>query len=259
MLRRILPSSVLLSALLLPPAAGWSQVELGHTDTLKAHLENLRPAGKVNAEAAINLALGHARLGDYKLAHSWLTRAVELGAEPLRVQLLRADLYTRDLKWDSAFSAWFEVMEAAPHNPYAPFMLWTLLREREAPKGFDVRRVREALVERGFHIEPSPARPPDRERARTLREEGDAALKAARFGEAADLFRAAIAAADDEAASYLLLARAYDRLKAPERAVNTLRLYLLFELRENRDRRLAQQRVDEAERTLGLALEKARR
>jgi tetratricopeptide (TPR) repeat protein len=247
-------------ALILATGSGaLAQVELGSTETLKAHLENLRPAGKVNAEAAINLALGHSRLGDFKLAHNWLTRAVDLGAEPLRIKMLRADFYTRDLKWELAFSAWFDLMEAAPENPHAPFVLWTLLREREAPSGFDVRRVREALVALGFHLEPSPARPPDRPQAQLLREQGDLALKAGRFGEAADLFRASIAAADDEAQSYLLLSKTYDRLKQPERAVNTLRLYLHLEIRENRDRRTAQQRVDEAERSLGLALEKRRR
>lgn len=205
-----------------------------------------------SAEAALRLAQGLGRERHLRDALMWLRRARARGAHPLRVALVRADVFQDVERPAQAASAYLEVIEQAPDNPHAHLQLWWLMRDARWPGGVDRARLRAALVKAGYHLGPEPARPRERDTAKARVTKGRAALRRGAFGEAAALFEAAIQHDDDYAEAFHGLGEA--RLRAGERtrAAAAWRIFLALTERDTRRRRAVQRAVDDVARHRGL-------
>ncbi|MCB9523729.1 MAG: hypothetical protein H6702_10200 [Myxococcales bacterium] len=226
-------------------------LHLGGKTGRAQHLKRLELSP--TAEDALRLAQGLGRERHVRDALMWLRRAQARGAHPLRVALVRADVFRDAGRPAEAASAYLEVIEQAPHNPHAHLALWALLRDARWPEAVDRARLRAVVVAAGYALGEAPARPRATEAAREQVAAGETALRAGDFQAAVARFEAAVALDDDLAEAFHGLGEAWLRLGQRERAAAAWRIFLMLSPRDTRQRRMVQRAVDDVERHRGLA------
>ncbi len=243
----------MLSFTALPLALVLAAPPLGGVEGFNAHVERLVATG--DAHGALRLAQGFAVRGEVDRAVRWAGIARERGAHPVRVHLVRGTAYLATERYEFALREFFEALVAAPENGHAQVQLWRCLREVDVlPDIVDRERLRRQLVDAGFYLPNTPARPIDPIVATRLRKRAFAALHAGHPRAALETFRAAIAKNDTHPESYRGLGRAYEALGQQRKAVGGMRLFLALEGRETRATRHVRRFVYAEERRRGLTL-----
>ncbi len=184
------------------------------------------PAGEIHLAVAAIYARD--RGAEQSLGH--LKAARRLGVARSRVNLVLADLYRRQGRYDAALSTLVRLLVRHREQPHALVQLWKTIYEltlRGAKVQTDIAPIREQLAASGLYFPPKVDFTPDAQaRSAKLTAAGYSALLGRRDRLAADLFREAIDALPSSPRAHRGLGIALARRHDAQRAAGAYLLYL---------------------------------
>ena len=180
----------------------------------------------------IRLTDAYVRIGDARRAGPALERLADLDVEPLRLDLLRGDLYFNLRDYDQAARAYLDALAHFPRQTYALSQLWRLMLEvtlNGAEVRFDRHAVIETLQRAGLFF-PGAYTPAanSSEQAARLVDRANALLLRQHPEEALVALTRAISLDPGNADAFAALARAYHESNDPESAIGASLVYLIL-------------------------------
>jgi tetratricopeptide (TPR) repeat protein len=226
-----------LAAAIVVAGATSSAQDLSDTELARwtSHVMSLERRVSRNADDAAlmtRLTAAYVHIADVRRALPALERLADLRVPPVRLALLRGDLFMRAGDFDQAARAYLDALGRAPRQTHALVQLWRLLLRvtlEEVEVGFDREAVTETLTAAGLYFPESyraSANGPDQ--AARLVDRAGALLLRDRPEEASVQLMRAIDLDPGNAEAFAGLVRAHRAMNDPESALGAALVYLLL-------------------------------